>query len=143
MRSVDCRRCGVTVEMVPWCDGRDPMTTTDRWVLATWARRPSWSEVARVFRTSWDSLRRAVEHAVEWGLERRDLGGLTALGIDEVAWGRGRTYLTLVDDIEAGTRRLVAASRERTDASLRSCLDGPGRAVCGQVCYIRSDLWQP
>jgi transposase len=23
MRRVDCRRCGVTVEMVPWCDGKN------------------------------------------------------------------------------------------------------------------------
>jgi transposase len=30
MRRVDCRRCGVTVEMVPWCDGKNRLTTTDR-----------------------------------------------------------------------------------------------------------------
>jgi transposase len=96
MRRVSCARCGVTVEMVPWCDGKNQLTTTYRWFLATGARRLSWSEVASVFRTSWDSVCRAVGHAVEWGLAHRDLSGLTALGIDEVAWGRGPTYLTLV-----------------------------------------------
>jgi transposase len=143
MRRVDCRRCGVTVEMVPWCDGKNRLTTTYRWFLATWAKRLSWSEVASVFRTSWDSVRRAVGHAVEWGLAHRDLSGLTALGIDEVAWGRGHTYLTLVYDIGAGARRLLAVAPERTDASLRSCLDGLGGAVCGQVRYVCSDMWQP
>ena len=49
MRRVDCTRCGVTVEMVPWCDGKNQLTTTYRWFLATWARRLSWSEVASIF----------------------------------------------------------------------------------------------
>ena len=43
MRRVDCTRCGVTVEMVPWCDGKNQLTTTYRWFLATWARRLSWA----------------------------------------------------------------------------------------------------
>jgi transposase len=143
MRRVNCARCGVTVEMVPWCDGKNQLTTTYRWYLATWARRLSWSEVASVFRTSWDSVCRAVSHAVEWGLAHRDLSGLTALGIDEVAWGRGHTYLTLVYDIGGGSRRLLAVARERTEASLRSCLDGLGETACQQVRSVCSDLWQP
>jgi transposase len=143
MRRVNCTRCGVTVEMVPWGDGKNQLTTTYRWYLATWARRLSWSEVASIFRTSWDSVRRGVAHAVEWGLAHRDLSGLTALGIDEVAWGRGHTYLTLVYDIGGGSRRLLAVAQERTEASLRSCLDGLGKAACGKVRYVCSDMWQP
>src|SRR5665647_69460 len=56
MRRVDCKRCGVTVEMVPWCDGKNQLTTTYRWYLAAWAKRLSWSEVGSIFRTSWDSV---------------------------------------------------------------------------------------
>src|SRR5579885_1041332 len=99
MRRVDCRRCGVTVELVPWCGGKHSLMTRSRWFLATWAKRLSWSEVATIFRTSWDSVCRSVEHAVEWGLQHRDLSGVKALGIDEVAWKKGQTYLTLVYDI--------------------------------------------
>jgi transposase len=143
MRRVECKRCGVRIEMVPWCDGKNHLTTTYRWYLATWAKRLSWSEVASVFRTSWDGVCRAVDHAVEWGLAHRDLSGLTAVGIDEVAWGRGHTYLTLVYDIGGGSRRLLAVARERTEASLRSCLEGLGEPVCRRVRYVCSDMWQP
>jgi transposase len=143
MRRVACGRCGVTVEMVPWCDGKNHLTTTYRWFLAGWAKRLSWSEVACAFRSSWDSVRRAVSHAVEWGLVHRDLSGLTALGVDEVAWGRGHTYLTLVYDIGAGARRLLAVATERTDASLRSCLGEIGETACSGVRYVCSDMWQP
>jgi transposase len=143
MRRVDCRRCGVTVELVPWCDGKNQLTTTYRWFLASWAGRLSWSEVGSIFRTSWDSVCRAVEHAVEWGLAHRDLSGLTALGIDEVAWQRGHTYMTLVYDIGGATKRLLAVAEDRTEASLRACLDGLGKPACQGVRFVCSDMWKP
>ncbi len=115
MRRVDCKRCGVTVEMVPWGEGKNRLTTTYRWFLSTWAKRLSWSDVASIFRTSWDSVCRAVEHAVDWGLAHRDLSGLTAVGVDEVAWGRGHTHLTLDYDIGGDRKRLLAVAEERTE----------------------------
>jgi transposase len=120
MRRVNCKRCGVTVEMVPWSEGKNQLTTTYRWFLAAWAKRLSWSEVGSIFRTSWDSVCRAVEHAVDWGLAHRDLSKLTALGVDEISWGVGHDYLTLVYDIGGEVRRLLAVAEERTEASLRS-----------------------
>jgi transposase len=143
MRRVDCKRCGVTVEMVPWCDGKNQLTTTYRWFLATWAKRLSWSEVGSIFCTSWDSVHRAVAHAVEWGLAHRDLSELTALGVDEIAWARGHTYLTLVYEIGDKTKRLLAVAEERTEASLRCCLESLGTPVCLGVKYVCSDMWRP
>jgi transposase len=143
MRRVDCKRCGVTVEMVPWSDGKNRLTTTYRWFLASWAKRLSWSEVGSIFRTSWDSVCRAVEHAVEWGPAHRDLSELTALGVDEIAWARGHTYLALVYDIGGETKRLLAVAEGRTEASLRSCLEGLGEPACRGVKYVCSDMWRP
>jgi transposase len=143
MRRVNCKRCGVTVEMVPWCDGKNQLTTTYRWYLATWAKRLSWSEVASIFRTSWDSVYRAVEHAVEWGLAHRDLSKVKGLGIDEIAWARGHTYLTLVYDISGEMKRLLAVAEDRTEASLRLCLDSLGESVCLGVEHVCSDMWKP
>jgi transposase len=96
MRRVDCPRCGVTVERVPWAEGKSPLTTTYAWFLARWAKRLSWKEVAQVFQISWDTVYRAVKHAVEWGLAHRDLDGIEAIGVDEVLWHRGHRYLTVV-----------------------------------------------
>jgi transposase len=143
MRRVDCAHCGVKVETVPWCDGKNQLTTTYRWYLATWAKRLSWSQVAAIFRTSWDSVCRSVEHAVEWGLAHRDLSKITALGVDEVAWRRGHTYFTLVYDISGEAKRLLAVVQDRTEASLRLCLEGLGQPVCDGVQFVCSDMWQP
>src|SRR3954452_13493790 len=143
MRRVDCPRCGVTVEMVPWSDGKNRLTTTYRWSLASWARRLSWGEGGAIFRTSWDSVCRAVEDAVAWGLAHRNLSGVTAVGIDEVAWQRGHTYMTLLYDIGAGAKRLLAVAEHRTEASPRACLDGLGQEFCPRVEFVCSDMWQP
>jgi transposase len=100
MRRVDCARCGVTVEQVPWADGKHQLTTTYQWFLATWAKRLSWQEVARVFRTSWDQVFRAVAMAVAWGRAHVDLTGIRAIGIDEIHWQHGANFLTLVYQID-------------------------------------------
>lgn len=143
MRRVKCVSCDVRVEQVPWCDGKNRLTTTYRWFLATWAKRLSWTEVGAIFQTSWDSVCRAVEHAVEWGLVHRDLSKVTSLGVDEIAWHRGHTYLTLVYDIGERERRLLAVAEERTEASLLSCLEELGEDFCKRVRFVCSDMWRP
>ena len=88
-------------------------------------------------------MRRAVEFAVQWGLAHRDLSQLTAVGVDEIARSRGHRYLTLVYDIGGEAKRLLAVAEERTEASLRLCLEGLGETVCQQVQYVCSDMWKP
>jgi hypothetical protein len=36
-RRVECPRCGVRVERLPWADGKHHLTTTYAWFLARWA----------------------------------------------------------------------------------------------------------
>lgn len=143
LRRVDCARCGVTAEQVPWCEGKHAHCTTYRWFLARWARRLSWQEVARVFRTSWDSVYRAVEYAVTWGLSHRTLKGIKAIGVDEVQWQRGHKYLTLVYQIDAKLRRLLWVGQNREEESLRGCFrELPASAFRG-LRYVCSDMWKP
>jgi transposase len=100
LRRVDRPRCGVKAERVPWASGKEHVTTTYQWFLARWAKRLAWQEVADVFRTSWNTVYRAVAWAVRWGIGNRSLEGITAVGIDEIAWRKGHCYLTLVYQIQ-------------------------------------------
>ena len=65
----------------------------------------------------------AVEEMVAYGLEHRDLGGIKAIGIDELALHKRHRYGTLVYQIDAGQERLLHISEERTEASIRSFFD--------------------
>lgn len=52
MRRVSCKTCGVTVEMVPWAEGKEQLTRTFKWFLSQWAKKLPWEDVARTFNTS-------------------------------------------------------------------------------------------
>jgi transposase len=143
MRRVDCRKCGVTVEKVPWGDGKCHLTTSYRWFLAGWAKRLSWQEVATVFHTSWRSVFQSVRHAVQWGLTHREWGVIRAIGIDEIAWRKGYKYLTLVYQIDAGCKRLLWIGKERTEGSLRSFFRVLPAKVAQGIEFVCSDLWRP
>ncbi len=117
-RRAQCRRCGVKVEEVPWAEGKSQHCTVYEWFLAAWAKLLAWQQVARSFGTSWNTVHRAVTAAVLWGLDRRSLDGIGAIGVDEIAWQKGHHYLTLVYQIDSGQKRLLHACEGRTKSSL-------------------------
>jgi transposase len=143
MRRVDCPHCGVTVEQVPWAEGKQTLTTRFRWFLARWAKRLSWQEVAEVFWVSWEDVFRSVKYAVSWGLAHRDLSRIEAIGVDEIQWQRGHHYLTLVYQIEDGLKRLLWVAEERTEDSLRGFFQMLTEDVRLSIRFVCSDMWQP
>lgn len=143
MRRVECPGCGVKAEQVPWCDGKNQLTTTYRWFLAGWAKRLSWQGVACAFGTTWQNVFRSVNHAVSWGLAHRSLEGIAAIGVDEIQWQRGHKYLTLVYQTDADCRRLLWAGKDRTTKTLLRFFRMLGKERSGQLRFVCSDMWQP
>jgi len=142
MRRVDCVGCGVKVEVIPWAEGKSPITKTYAWFLARWAKRLSWREVADAFQVSWETVFRAVELAVAWGLKHRDLKGIRAIGVDEVLWHRGHKYLTVVYQIDSHCRRLLWIGEERTKETLEDFFNWFGLRS-RWIKYVCSDMWRP
>jgi transposase len=142
LRRVDCPRCGVKVEQVPWAQGKQRLTTSYHWFLAEWARRISWKEVAAIFGTTWEHVQEAVQQAVNWGLKHRDLSGVEAIGIDEIQWRRGHHYLTLIYQIDDHCRRLLWIGQKRTEETLRRGLQQLGERFCQSLRFVCSDLWK-
>ena len=143
MRRVQCAQCGVKVEQVPWASGKRELTDTYQQFLAHWAKKLSWKEVAISFRTSWEKVFQAVETVVQWGLEHRDLSGITALGVDEIAWRKGHNYLTMVYQIDAGNTRLLWVGKERTVKTLLRFFRFFGKERSQALQYVCSDMWKP
>lgn len=142
MRRVDCPRCGVKVEAVPWATGKHRLTDACAWFLAGWAKRLSWQEVADAFPTSWDTVYRAVRTAVDWGLAHRDLAHIQAIGVDELSRRRGQRYLTLVYQIDDHRRRLLWVGSERRAATLHGFFDWFGPARSAALRFVCSDMWK-
>jgi len=142
-RRVDCPRCGVKVERLPWAEGKSQLTRTYQWFLASWSKLLPWQQVANVFCTSWQSVYRSVQMAVSWGLAHRNLDGIEAIGVDEVQWRKGHRYLTLVYQIDGNCRRLLHIAPERTVRSLLSFFRMLGRTRSAALRFVCSDMWQP
>ncbi len=143
MRRVECPRCGVKVEKVPWCDGKNQLTTTYRWFLAGWAKRLCWKGVAEAFGTTWQNVFRSVKHAVSWGLDHRSLEGIESIGVDEVQWQKGHKYLTLVYQIDVGGKRLLWIGKDRTTKTFLRFFRMLGQERSGKLKFVCSDMWKP
>ncbi len=142
LRRVDCPRCGVKVERVPWADSKNSMTHSYRWFLARWAKRMSWKEVGEVFCVSWDRVYRAAKQAVSWGLEHRDLDKIEAIGVDEVQWRRGHQYQTVVYQLDEGKKRLLWIGRDRKAKTLLRFFRFLGKERTSRLQFVCSDMWQ-
>jgi transposase len=147
LRRIDCRSCGVKVERVPWCEpgSKSPLTTALAVFLARWARLLSWQQVARVFGVSWESVYRAVQQVVAYGMKHRDLSGIGAIGVDEVAYAKGHKYLTLVYQLDGPCRRLLHISQGRSVKGLLGffrMLRKAGIDYAHTIQFVCSDMWK-
>jgi transposase len=140
-RRVECRRCGVRVELLPWATGKLRLCDALRVFLAQWARLLAWQDVALRFQVSWNDVYGAVKWVVRYGLRHRDRSGITALGVDEVCVGKGR-FWSVVYQIDEGMRRLLWIGKDRKAATLQVFFHRLGAARCAQVRFICSDLWK-
>ena len=91
MRRINCTNCNsLKAESVPWSDGKSPITISMMWYLSELAKILSWAAAAKLTKTTWHHIYTSVVHTVAWGRERVNLDGITAIGIDEIFWGKGK-----------------------------------------------------
>lgn len=141
-RRADCPTCGVTVELMPWANGKSTVTTTYAWFLASWAKSLSWAETARRFKTTWQAVYRSVSMAVSWGRAHADYSGITSIGVDELAWKKGHKYITVVYQIDHGIKRLLWIGRDRTKQSFNGFFDWLTDARSASLRFVASDMWK-
>jgi transposase len=143
MRRVNCPKCGVKIEQVPWAKGKTSTTIMYTWFLAHWAKMLSWSDTAKMFKTSWSTVFNSVEMAVEWGRNHLPLEHVSAIGVDEIKWQRGHKYLTVVYQIDEGMRRLLWVGERRKVKTLLKFFMWFGKERTEQIEFIASDMWKP
>jgi transposase len=141
-RRVYCNHCkGIYVEAIPWAAGKRRLTTAFACYLATWARILPWLEVARLFQCAWGTVASAVDFVVKYGLENRDLSGITHIGIDEISRKKGHQYLTNVYDLK--TKNLLWSGEGRNAETLRQFFNFLGEERASQLQGICCDIWRP
>jgi len=141
-RRVSCPNCGVKVEQVPWTTGKQKLTDALKIHLARWARRLSWKEVAESFQTSWDHVYQSVKFVVAFGMEKRELDNINAIGVDEVQYGKGHQYITLVYQLDNENKRLLYVGKNRKAKTLLRFFFQLGKKRCSSINFVCSDMWK-
>ena len=83
-----------------------------------------------------------VEMAVEWGRKHMNLEGITAVGIDEMAWGGGHSYVTAVYQINEECKRLLWIGEHRTTKTLLGFFQWFGEERSAKLQFICTDMWK-
>jgi transposase len=143
MRRVNCPRCGIIVEQVPWVAGKRRLTIAYALFLSDWAKRLSWKETASIFRTSWNTVYRSVSWVVEYGLKHRHLDDITAIGVDEIQFQKGHRYLTVAYQIDSSCRRLLWVGQDRSARTLLRFFRMLGKRRTKAIQFVCSDMWKP
>jgi transposase len=139
-RRVDCPRCGVRVEVVPWAEPWARVTTALANAVAVLARELSWRGTARQYGLNWKSVATIVQRAVQYGRRHRQRPPVHTIGIDEVSRRKGQVYLTVVYDLER--RVLLWVGEDRTEDAVRKFFTeelGPRR--CATLQVVCMDMW--
>ena len=141
-RRVYCSTCrGVRTEQLPWVTGKQRFTRAYCCFLAKWAELLPWDSVAKLFSCAWGTVATAVKSMVSYGMEHRDLSGITHIGIDEISRKKGQVYLTNVYDLRSKT--LIWSGVERTKDALRSFFKYLGPERTSKLQGICCDMWKP
>jgi transposase len=158
LRRLRCPTHGVVTEGVPFARPRARFTRDFEDLVAWLVTKMDKTAVTRLARIDWKTVGRIAERVCADGLDESRLDGLVHIGVDEVAWKRGHSYLTLVADhargkivwgaegrdtaaldgffAELGATRsagIEAVSMDMAPAYAKS-VTKPGHAVAAQIC---------
>ena len=112
----DCEQDGVKTMSVPWAEPGSRFTLHfESFAVAVIAACRSLSQAAELLGLHWDSVQRIIEQAVNRGLARRNLDGITRVGLDEKSFLRGQSYVSLMTDLTG--RRVLDVVPGRDTAS--------------------------
>ena len=138
LRRIDCPRCGVVVEMVPWAQSSSGFTTAFEEATAFLAQRADQSSVMRLMRVAWRTVGRIVARVAERLGVADPLADLTHIGIDELSYRRHHEYITVV--VNHLTGRVVWAAPGKNAETLLSFFDALGSERCAKLEAVTIDM---
>lgn len=136
-----CPECGIKVEAIPWSRGKSAVSVPLMVVVAVFARRLPWQDVGRLFGLHWNTVKAAVNHVVDYGLEHRELNRVIHIGIDELSRRRGFTYVTMIYDLVSGD--LLWTGDGRGKETLEQFFAEWGQERTKAIQGICCDMWEP
>jgi transposase len=138
VRRVDCKRCSISTELVPWAEPDSRFTRDFEQQTALLAQTTDKTTVSRLMGVAWESVGRIVERFIaRVGPEDR-LDGLTHIGIDEISYRKHHKYLTIVTD--QAESRVVWVGEGKSGDTLAGFFDALGEERAAKLEIVSIDL---
>lgn len=141
---VQCPEHGVRQVAVPWAGKHSRFTLLmERLIIETLLACQSVSRTSALTGASWDQVQGVMERAVHRGQQRKQRGAESPeqVGVDEKAFRKGHTYITVTCDLARGTVEHVAMDRQIE--SLAGYFRGLNAEQLESIQCIAMDMWQP
>jgi transposase len=137
----ECSEHGVKVVRLPWAESGSRFTALFEGLAIAWLKSASQQAVADLLRLSWDEMHGIMERAVARGLKRRAAETIRHLGVDEKAFRKGHSYVTLVNDLERS--RVLYVAEERKQSSLDGFWPTLSAEQMASIEAVAMDMWDP
>lgn len=137
-RRVDCPRCGVKVEQLPWAETSAWFTRPFEDHVGYLAQKSDKTAVSSQMRIAWDTVGAIIQRVVARHQKRDPLKGLTTIGVDELSYRRHHEYITVVVDHDRGC--IVWAKPGKNADTLRAFFDELGPARCAKLEAVTIDM---
>lgn len=138
LRRLDCPTHGVRTEGVPFARPGSRFTRDFEDLVGWLATSMDKSALRRLMRIDWDTTGRIIERVIETGLDPRRLDDLFVIGVDEVSWRRGHSYLTMVSNNATG--KFVWGQPGKDTATLDCFFDELGKEGSEAIQAISMDM---
>ena len=139
---VECPEHGVRQVKVPWAEARSRFTLLfERWIIDVLTECQTVSGVCALLGVSWDEAFNVMQRAVERGQSRKRPEPIRHIGVDEKAFRKGHSYMTIVCDLEKSTVEHVA--EDRKVESLAGYFRSLGSDQLNAVEAVAMDMWGP
>lgn len=137
-RRVDCPRCGVKVEQLPWAETSAWFTRPFEDHVGYLAQRCDKTAVSSMMRVAWDTVGAIIQRVVARHQKRDPLKGLTTIGVDELSYRRHHEYITVVVDHDRAC--IVWAKPGKNADTLKAFFDELGPARCAKLEAVTIDM---
>lgn len=139
---VKCQEHGVVQTRVPWAEPHGRFTMLfERWIIDVLKATKTISGACMLLGVSWDEAFGVMDRAVDRGLARKKPRPVKYVGVDEKAFRKGQSYVTVVCDIERGTADHVADGR--TSESLEEYYELLTEKQLAAIEGVAMDMWEP
>jgi transposase len=140
LRRLDCPRCGVLVEWVPWAATGSDFTLRFEEQVAFLAQHANKTVVSEMLGIAWRTVGSVIERVLARLGPRDLLAGLRRIGVDELSYRRHHEYITIVVDHDTG--RIVWARPGRNADTLKAFFIELGTERCAALENVSIDMSQ-